>query len=110
MQVIKINLKLVAFIFDTTSPRLQIRVITEDRRNIADIKVGELPTYTDNVINPKHTAGCCGTLSGQLLAAMDHLKGLVYFHYAFSVFVGLSFRFSSKWLFLTVDQSFLFFL
>lgn len=65
-----------------------------------------MATCTDNVTSPKHTAGCCGTLSGHLLAAIDHLKGLVCFHYAFSVFLGLSFSFSSKRLFLTADQPF----
>lgn len=58
MQVIKINFELVAFNFGITSPRLQIRVITEDRRKIAHVKVGELATYTDIY----QTKACCWVL------------------------------------------------
>lgn len=82
-------------------------VTTECRRKIAHTKGCELDICTDNVITPKHTAGCCGTLSGQLLAVMDSLKGLVYFHSLFSVFMGVPFSFSSKQLFLTAVHLFL---
>lgn len=43
--------------------------MTKDRKKIAHIKMCELATDTDDVTNPEHTAGCCGTLSGQLPAA-----------------------------------------
>lgn len=76
-------------------------VTTECRRKIAHTKGCEWSICTDSVITPKHTAGCCGTFSGQLLAVMDSLKGLVCFHSPFSVFMRLSFSFSSKQLFLT---------
>lgn len=36
-------------------------VMTKDRKKIAHLKMCELATYTDDVINPKHTAGWCGT-------------------------------------------------
>lgn len=81
-------------------------VKTEDRRKIAHVKVCELATYTDKLIKRKLVAGCCGTVSGQLLSAVDHFKGLECFRYVVFVFVGLSFSFSSKWLFLTAKQSF----